>query len=173
MTRIISGYPGKAFEDFIKGERIIHRLGRTVTFQDNLFFANLLLNTAALHFDKELMQTTEFKQPLLVATMTLGITYGITSEDLKNVAWEKEIRNLQFKAPVFEGDSLHVETEVLDVREHEERKDVGIVLLKHRVYKSNFTVLVCEFEREILVYKRDYLPRLKLQKFGDISERTK
>jgi acyl dehydratase len=159
---VVSGYPGRCFEDFVKGEKIIHRYGRTVTYQDNLFFTHFLLNTAPLHFDKEYMELTEFKQPLLVMTMTLGITCGIASEEFKNMASEVEIRNLRMVAPIFDGDTLHVETEILDVREHPERKDVGVVVVRHRTYKNNFSQLVCEFERELLIYKRDYLPRWQL-----------
>jgi acyl dehydratase len=60
----ISGYPGRFFEDFAKGERIVHRLGRTVTYQDNLYFTHTLLNTNPVHFDKEYAELTEFKRPL-------------------------------------------------------------------------------------------------------------
>ena len=159
---IVSGYPGRCFEDFVKGEKIIHRYGRTVTYQDNLFFTHFLLNTAPLHFDKEYMEHTEFKQPLLVMTMTFGITCGIASEELKNIAGEVEVRNLRMLAPVFDGDTLHVETEVVDVKNHSERRDVGVVVLRHRTYKNNFSQLVMEVERELLVYRRDYLPRWKI-----------
>lgn len=156
---IISGYTGKFFEDFVKGEKILHRLGRTVTYQDNLYFTHTLLNVAPLHFDKEYMERTEFGKPLLVMTMTMAVTYGITSELFKNSAGEIEIRNFRMLAPVFDGDTLHVETEILDLKEHPERKDVGVVVVKHRVYKNNFSQIVCEFERELMIYKRDYSPR--------------
>lgn len=157
QIKVVQGYLGRFFEDFKPGERIIHRLGRTVTYQDNLFFTHSLLNVAPLHFDREYMELSEFKQPLLVMTMTLGVTYGITSEVFKNVYQEISIRDLRFTAPVFDGDTLHVETEVLDVRDVG-REDVGLVVVKHKVYKNNFAQLVCEFTREVLVYKRSRSP---------------
>jgi len=163
---IVAGYAGKFFEDFSKGEKIVHRLGRTVTYQDNLYFTHSLLNAAPLHFDREYMERTEFGRPILVMTMTLAVAYGITSELFKNSAGELEIRSLRMLAPVFDGDTLHIETEILDLRDHPEREDVGIVVARHRVYKDNFSQLVCEFERELMVYKRSHSPRLKQPFYG-------
>jgi itaconyl-CoA hydratase len=163
----ISGYPGRFFEDFAKGERIVHRLGRTATYQDNLYFTHTLLNTNPVHFDKEYTELTEFKRPLLVMTMTIALTYGITSETFKNAYKEIGIKDLRFTAPVFDGDTLHVETEILDVREVG-REDSGLIVAKHRVYKNNFSQLVCEFTREVLVYKRAYSPRWRIQSQKDL-----
>ena len=154
--KAVWGSTGRFFEDFKRGEVIVHRLGRTVTYQDNLYFTHTLLNTAPLHFDEEYMEHTEFGKPLLVMTMTLAVAYGITSETFKNVYREVEIRNLRFHAPVFHGDTLHVETEVLETREHPERRELGIVVVRHRVYKEGFSKLVCEFERVVEVYKRSW-----------------
>lgn len=159
----MSGYPGLTFEDLRIGQVITHRFGRTVTFQDNLFFSHALLNTAQLHFDKEYMSLTEFRQPLLVMTMVLGIVYGLVSEDFKNIAREVELRNFKMHSPVFEGDTLHVVTEVVELREHPERKDVGVVVMKHLAYKENFSRLVMEVEREVYIYRRDHLPRWRLK----------
>jgi itaconyl-CoA hydratase len=163
----ISGYPGRFFEDFAKGERIVHRLGRTATYQDNLYFTHTLLNTNPVHFDKEYTELTEFKRPLLVMTMTIALTYGITSETFKNAYKEIGIKDLRFTAPVFDGDTLHVETEILDVREVG-REDSGLIVAKHRVYKNNFSRLACEFTREVLVYKRAYSPRWRIQSQKDL-----
>ncbi|MDT7889459.1 MAG: MaoC family dehydratase [Desulfurococcales archaeon] len=163
------GYPGKFFEDFAKGEKILHRLGRTVTYQDNLYFTHAMMNTAPIHFDKEYMELTEFGKPLLVMTMTLAMVYGITSEVFKNVYREVEIRDLRFTAPVFDGDTLHVETEVLETREIPGRDDVGSVIVRHRVYKNWFSQTVCEFVREVLVYKRNYSPIWRIAGQGSMS----
>jgi len=152
---MVYGYTGKFFEDFKVGERTVHRYGRTVTYQDNLYFTHSLLNSARLHFDREYMDLTEFKQPLLVATMTLAIAYGITSFEYPNIAGELEIADLSFHSPVFDGDTLHVETEVLEVKDLN-REDYGEVNVKYRVYKQNFKTLVCEFRRRFYVYKRNY-----------------
>lgn len=160
---MVSGYPGLFFEDVKPEQVIVHRLGRTVTYQDNLFFSHSLLNTACLHFDKEYMQFTEFKQPLLVMTMVLGITFGIVSEDFKNIAREVEIRNMKMLAPVFDGDTLHVVTEILETKQHTERSDVGVVVVRHKTYKNNYAVQVMQVDREFLLYKRIHLPRWRIQ----------
>jgi acyl dehydratase len=89
--------------------------------------------------------------------MTLAITYGITSEVFKNVYQEIGIKDLRFTAPVFDGDTLHVESEILEVRDIG-REDVDLIIVKHRVFKNNFTQLVCEFVREALVYRRSHSP---------------
>ncbi|MEM4304269.1 MAG: MaoC family dehydratase [Candidatus Caldarchaeum sp.] len=151
------------FEDVKPGQTIVHRLGRTVTFQDNLFFSHTLLNTASIHFDRECMQFTEFKQPLLVVTMVLGITYGIASEDFMNVAREIEVRDLKMLAPVFDGDTLHVVTEILETREASDRNDVGIVIARHKTYKNTFATQVMQVEREFLLYRREHSPRWRIQ----------
>jgi len=164
-----SGYPGRFFEDFVKGERILHRLGRTVTYQDNLYFTHTLLNTNPIHFDKEYAELTEFKRPLLLMTMTIALVYGITSETFKNVYRELGIKDLRFIAPVFDGDTLHVESEILDVREVG-REDSGLVVVKHRVYKNNLSQVVCEFIREALMYKKAHSPRWKIQSQKDLTQ---
>lgn len=161
---VFLGYPGLFFEDVKPGQVIVHRLGRTVTFQDNLFFSHTLLNTACLHFDKEYMEFTEFKQPLLVMTMVLGITYGIASEDFKNVAREVEVRNMRMLAPVFDGDTLHVVTEIMETSESPSRNDAGVVVARHKTYKNNYSTQVMQVDRELLLYKRSSLQRWQLRK---------
>jgi itaconyl-CoA hydratase len=157
--KTVSGYEGLLFEDLKKGDKIVHRLGKTVTYQDNLLFTHLLLNTAPLHFDNEYMQLTEFKKPLLVMTMTYAVVIGIASIDFKNVVEEVEIRNLKMHSPVFDGDTIHVETEVLDKFEDKENEKLGIVVLRHKGYKDNFKQIVIEFERVVKIFKRKYFPR--------------
>jgi len=164
-NNILLGNPGKFYEDFKKGEVIIHRLGRTVTYQDNIFFTNFLLNTAPLHFDKEYMEQTEFHKPLLVMTMTYAIVCGIVSDVFKNVIEVKEVRNLRMISPVFDGDTIHVKTEIIETKEIPERKDIGLVTAKHIGFKDYFKTQVIEFERDLYVLKKSYFFELikKLQ----------
>ncbi|MCE4599000.1 MAG: MaoC family dehydratase [Desulfurococcales archaeon] len=170
MTREIFS-AGRAFEDFKVGDVIVHRLGRTVTYQDNLYYTHTLLNTSPIHFDKEYMEDTVFKQPLLVMTMTLAMAYGITSDIFRNVYRELGIRNLRFHNPVFDGDTLHVITRVLDVKEDPDNKDAGIVVVKHEVYKDRFRKLVCEFTREVMVFKRRVIEEWYNELVGGESKR--
>lgn len=158
--RSVPGFEGYFYEDLKKGEKIIHRLGKTVTYQDNLFFTHFLLNTAPLHFDNEYMQFTEFKKPLLVMTMTYAVVCGIASVDFKNIVEEVEIRNLKMNAPVFDGDTIHVETEVVDKIDDEKNEGIGIVVLKHKGYKNNFSQQIIEFERVVKILKRGSFQKL-------------
>ncbi|MEN3048227.1 MAG: MaoC family dehydratase [Candidatus Caldarchaeales archaeon] len=160
------GYQGLFFEDLKSGQVIVHRRGRTVTFQDNLLLSHLLLNASPLHFDREYMEFTEFKRPLLVMTLVLGVTFGIASEDFKNVAREVEIRDLRMTAPVFDGDTLHVISEVLESREAPERVDVGTVVVRHKTYKDNYSTLVMRVDREMLVYRRGSRPAWRPERPG-------
>ncbi|MCS7094540.1 MAG: MaoC family dehydratase [Thaumarchaeota archaeon] len=164
------GYQGPFFEDLEQGQTIFHRRGRTVTFQDNLLISHMLLNASPLHFDREYMEFTEFKRPLLVTTLILGITFGIASEDFKNVAREVEITDLRMLAPVFDGDTLHVVTEVMEKFEEPERRDVGLVVVRHKTYKDNYSTLVMRVDRRLLLYKRGHNPRRRLGHQGDRLE---
>lgn len=160
------GYQGLFFEDLKSGQVIVHRRGRTVTFQDNLLLSHLLLNASPLHFDGEYMEFTEFKRPLLVMTLVLGVTVGIASEDLKNVAREVEIRDLRMTAPVFDGDTLHVITEVLERREVSDRVDVGAVVVRHRTYKDDYSTLVMQVDRELQIYRKGCRPAWRPEPSG-------
>jgi itaconyl-CoA hydratase len=150
------GYLGKFFEDLKVGEIIVHKYGRTVTYDLNLLFTNFLLNDSPLHSDSNYMEKTEFKQILLLSSMTLAVAIGIASLDFKNVVWDEGIYNVKFLKPVFNGDTLRVITEIMELREHEERKELGIVKLKHEVYKNGYEEKVCEFERVIWLLKKEY-----------------
>lgn len=150
------GYLGKFFEDFKKGEKIVHKYGRTVTYDLNLLFTNLLLNDSPLHLDLDYMRKTEFKQILLISSMTIAVAIGIATLDFKNVVWDEGVYNVKFFKPVFNGDTLRVVTEIIELKEHGERKDLGIVRVKHTVYKNGYEEKVCEFERVIWLLKKEY-----------------
>ena len=161
---IRSGYAGKFWEDFQIGEMVRHRLGRTITLFDNLFFTLMGLNTASLHFDSEYAKRTEWGKPIIVASMVISIVCGLSSEDINmNIVKELDMKDVKMLAPVFDGDTIHSESEVIDVKSSGDREDAGLVTVKTIGYKDDWNTTICEFVRTILVYKRDYSPRMKMK----------
>lgn len=147
--------PGKYFEDVKIGDRIQHRLGRTITEMDNVLFCALTMNTQPLHINADFAAQTLFGQRIVNGILTLGLVIGLTVPDLTegtilaNLGYE----NVRHPNPVFHGDTLYVETEVLDKRSSNSRPDTGIVRLKHTGRKADGTPVI-EVERSVLFLKR-------------------
>lgn len=142
---------GRFFDDFEIGAIYEHRPGRTITEADNVWFTNLTMNTHPLHFDKAYAAKSEFGQPLVNSTLTLAIVAGMSVSDtsqqaVANLGW-KEIR---LTAPVFVGDTLYAESEVLDKRVSKSRPGQGIVTVKTRGIKDDGTLFM-EYERSFLI----------------------
>ena len=149
---------GRYLEDFTVGDVYEHRPGRTITETDNTWFTLLTMNTHPLHFDKEYAKRTEFGRPLVVSSFTVSLLLGMSVSDISqkaiaNLGW-KEIR---MTAPVFVGDTIYAESEVLEVRESRSRPNQGIVTVKTRGFNQD-GVMVCEFIRSVLVPKRGHGP---------------
>ena len=126
------------------------RFGRTVLEADNVWFTLLTLNTNPIHFDAEYAATTEWKQPLVDSTFTLALVTGLSVVDVSergvNLGW----REVRLPAPVFAGDTLHAETEILSKRESKSRAGQGIVTVRTRGVNQRDEVVI-EFERSIMV----------------------
>ncbi|MBU3672084.1 MAG: MaoC family dehydratase [Sinobacteraceae bacterium] len=147
---------GRYFEDFIVGDVYEHRPGRTLTETDNTWFTLLTMNTHPLHFDAEYAKHSEFGRCIVASPLTLAIIVGMSVTDVSqkaiaNLGW-KEIR---MTAPVFAGDTLYAETEVLGKRESASRPTAGLVTVRTLGRNQHGTV-VCDFERTILVAKRGH-----------------
>ncbi|MGE0486518.1 MAG: MaoC family dehydratase [Gammaproteobacteria bacterium] len=145
---------GRYFEDFTVGDVYEHRPGKTVTEYDNHLFTLLTLNTHPIHFDREFGAASEFGQNLVVSTYTLSLVIGMSVTDCS----QKAIANLgmnevKFTAPVFAGDTLYAESEVLAKRESRSRPGQGIVTIATRGYKHTGEQ-VCSFERNMLIPAR-------------------
>jgi acyl dehydratase len=146
---------GLWLEDFTIGQIFDHPLRRTVTETDNLLMSALTHNPAPLHLDAEFMKGTEYGRILVNSCFTLGLMVGISVGDttqgtaVANLGWDE----VRFPAPVFEGDTLRIETEVLDVRESKSRIDQGIVTFAHRAFNQD-GVLVAHCKRVSLQRKR-------------------
>ncbi len=126
------------------------RFGRTVLEADNVWFTLLTLNTNPIHFDAEYAASTEWKRPLVDSTFTLALVTGLTVVDVSergvNLGW----REVQLPAPVFAGDTLRAETEILEKRESKSRRGQGIVTVRTRGLNQRDEVVI-EFERSIMM----------------------
>lgn len=131
--------PGLYFEQFTVGQVFHHPIRRTITEADNVFFTALTHNPAPLHLDAEYCKQTEFGRPLVNSGLTLGFMVGISVGDttlgttVANLGWDE----VRFPKPLFHGDTIRVETEVLELRDSRSRPDNGIVVFSHRAYNQH------------------------------------
>ncbi|GAB3096567.1 MaoC family dehydratase [Aestuariicella hydrocarbonica] len=144
---------GRFYEEFTIGHIYEHRPGRTITETDNTWFTLLTMNTHPAHFDKEYAKGTEFGQPLVCSPFTVALMVGMSVTDVSqkaiaNLGWD----DIRMTHPLFVGDTLYAESEVLDKRESNSRPSQGIVTVKTRGYNQNGD-LVCSFVRKVLVWK--------------------
>ena len=149
---------GFYFEDFAVGQIIEHRPGRTITQTDNTWMTLLTMNTAQLHFDAHYAEKTEWKKPLVDSTLTLAIITGMTVNTISkkvvaNLEWDK----VKLLKPIFEGDTIYAETEVLSKRESTSRPEQGIVTVETRGIKQNGEIFMT-FQRTVLIYKKGHAP---------------
>ncbi len=131
--------PGFYYEEFEVGQTFDHSIRRTITETDNVLITTMTHNPASLHLDAEYMKNTEFGQPLVNSCLTLGLMVGISVNDtthgttVANLGWDE----VRFPKPLFHGDTIRIETEVLEVRESKSRPDNGIVVFEHRAYNQH------------------------------------
>jgi len=149
---------GRYYEDFTVGDVYEHRPGRTITETDNIWFTLLTMNTHPAHFDAEYAKKTEFGKPLVASPLTVAILVGMSVSDVSqkavaNLGW-KEIR---LTAPVFAGDTLYAESEVIEKRESAKRPEQGIVTIR-TTGRNQQGVVVCDFLRTMLIWKRGHGP---------------
>lgn len=149
---------GRCYEDFEVGMVMSHALGRTITSADNTWFTLLTNNSNPIHFDRHYAAQTEFGQPLVNSTLTLAVMVGLSVADVSQHAVNLGWQEITLPAPVFEGDTLYAQSEVLSQRESKSRPHMGLVEIKTIGYKQDGTV-VMTFRRTILVYKRGHVPQ--------------
>jgi acyl dehydratase len=136
--------PGLYFEEFELGRVFRHAIRRTVTETDNILFSTLTLNPQPLHIDRHFCETeTEWGQPLINSLFTLGLTVGISVHDttLGTTIANLGMTEVRFPNPLFQGDTVHVETEVVGKRESRSRPDAGIVEFAHTAFNQHDTVV--------------------------------
>lgn len=149
---------GLYFEDFEIADVFEHRPGRTITEADNIWMSLLTMNPQPLHFDTEFAKKTEWKRCLVDSTITFSILTGmsvrtISGKIVANLGWDK----VRATHPLFAGDTLYAESEVIARRESRSRPTQGIVTVRTRGFNQK-KKLVMEFERTVLVYKRGHSP---------------
>lgn len=147
---------GRYLEDFTVGDVYEHRPGRTISETDNTWFTLLTMNTHPIHLDAAYASKSEFGQPLVNSALTLSIVAGMSVSDLSqkaiaNLGWD----NIKLTAPVFAGDTIYAESEILAVRESNSRPNQGIVTARTTGKKADGTVFMT-YERSMLVPKRGY-----------------
>ena len=152
------GWTGRVFEDFQKGDVYEHPLGRTVLAADNIWFTLLTQNTNPIHFDAEYASKTEFGKPLMNSCFTLALVTGqsvidLTVNAVANLGWDE----VRLPNPLFEGDTVHSRSEVLETRESKSRPKVGIVRVKTTGVNQHGTPVI-EFTRTFMVWKRGHVP---------------
>jgi len=145
---------GRCFEDFKVGDVYEHRPGRTITESDNTWFTLITMNKHPLHFDRNYAAKSEFGKPLVNSALTLSIVAGMSVSDtsqkaVANLGWD----DIRLTAPVFIGDTIYAESEVLDKRESTSRPTQGIVTFEHRAFNQNGE-LVCRAVRDALMHRR-------------------
>ena len=138
------GWHGRFFEDFEIGDIYQHALGRTVTTTDNMWFTLL----------------TQFGKPLVDSTFTLALVTGQSVSDISqnvfaNLGWDE----VRLPLPVFEGDTIYAQSEVLEKRESKSRPNVGIVTVKTSGYNQHGKIVIT-FKRTMMIYKRGHAPHI-------------
>jgi itaconyl-CoA hydratase len=146
------------FEDFAVGDVYEHKLGKTVTTADNMWFTLLTMNTNPIHVDHHYSAQTEFGRPLVNSCFTLALVTGISVPDVSenavaNLGWD----GVKLPSPVFEGDTIYARSEVLEARPSRSRPGVGIVRV-HTTGYNQAGATVIEFDRSVMVYRRGAAP---------------
>lgn len=145
---------GLWFDEFREGQIINHAIRRTVTESDNVTFTTATMNPAAVHLDHDYAARTEFGKPLMNSVFTLGLVVGLSVGDttLGTTVGNLGFENVKFPKPVFHGDTIRAQTEILTKRESKSRPTQGIVTFIHRGFNQRDEI-VCECRRLALMMK--------------------
>jgi itaconyl-CoA hydratase len=146
---MISGV-GRTYAELEVGAVYRSRFGRTVLEADNVWFTLLTLNTNPIHFDAHYAAQTEWEKPLVDSTFTLALVTGLSVVDVSERAVNLGWREVRLPAPVFAGDTIRAETEVLEKRESKSRPGFGVVIVRTRGLNQRDEVVI-DFERTVLV----------------------
>jgi itaconyl-CoA hydratase len=150
-----SASTGPFYEDLEVGDVYMSHIGRTVTETDNILFTHLILNFNQVHFNYPYAEATRFHKPVVNSTLTLALITGLSTPDTSqnafaNLGWT----DVKLRNPVFIGDTLWAETEILEKRDSKSNQSVGIVSVRSRGINQNSEVVI-EFRRSFMIYKRN------------------
>ena len=147
---------GRHYEDFKVGDIYEHRPGRTISETDNTWFTLLTMNTHPMHFDAEYAKASEFGKCIVCSPFTVALLVGMSVTDVSqkaiaNLGWS----DIKLTHPVFAGDTLYAESEVLDKRESKSRPGAGLVSVR-TIGRNQAGTVVCTFERTMLIAKQGH-----------------
>ena len=155
------GWVGRFYEDFEVGDQYRSRIGRTVTQADNIWFTLLTNNTNQIHFNNEYAKGTEFGKPLVNSLFTLAVVAGLGVADVSEngfaLGWDK----IELPHPVFAGDTLYSESEVLEKRESKSKPQWGIVKVRTRGIQQEGKIVI-DYVRSVMVWKKAFAPKKDL-----------
>jgi len=160
------GWEGRYFEDFAVGDIYRCRQGRTVTENDNIWFSLLTNNTNQIHINNEFGKKTEFGKCLMNSTLTLAIVTGMGVADISENGFALGWDEVRLPNPLFAGDTLYTESEVLEKRESKSKPQWGIVKVRSRGIQQD-GIVVIEFMRTVMVWKKAHAPQRDI--FPDIK----
>jgi acyl dehydratase len=161
MGTVKPGWEGRYFEDFKVGDVYRCRYGRTVTENDNIWFTLLTCNTNQIHFNSEYGARTEWGKPLINSALTLAIVAGMGVMDVSENGFAMGWDEIKLPNPLFAGDTIYSESEVLEARASRSRPEQGLVKVRTRGYNQHGDVVI-DYSRTVMVWKRAHAPSLDL-----------
>lgn len=161
MANVKTGWEGRFFEDFEVGDVYRCRYGRTVTEADNVWFTLLTNNTNQLHFNSHYAARTSWGKPLVNSALTLAIVAGMGVTDVSENGFALGWDGIELPNPLFAGDTLYSESEVVETRPSASNPQRGIVKVETRGYKQDGT-LVIRYRRSVMVWRRAAAPAVDL-----------
>jgi itaconyl-CoA hydratase len=151
------GWEGRYLEDFTVGDVYRCHYGRTITEAENIQFTLMTNNTNQIHFNREYGERTGFGGCLVNSLLTLSVVTGMSVPDVSENGVALGFDEVRLPAPVYPGDTLYSESEVVEVRESQSRPEQGIVSVRTRGYNQRGDVVI-ELRRSVLVWKRAHAP---------------
>lgn len=154
--QLVTGWQGRYYEDFTVGDIYKHPFGKTVTEADNVWLTNVTMNLNPMHFNEPYAAQTEFGERLVNGLAVIALAVGMSVIDVSmNATANLGYDDIRHHAPVFHGDTIFAESEVLETRESDSRDHVGIVTTELRAFNQD-DELVLSLERTPMVLKREY-----------------
>lgn len=158
MGEVKPGWEGRYFDDFEIGDVYRCRYGRTVTEADNIQFTLLTNNTNQIHYNRDYGEKTEWGQCLVNSALTLSVVAGMGVADVSENGFALGWDEITLPHPVFAGDTLYSESEVVEKRESKSRPAQGIVKVETRGYNQHGDCVI-RYRRSVMVWKREHAPR--------------
>jgi itaconyl-CoA hydratase len=154
---VVEGWKGRFLEDFHVGDIYRSRLGRTITEADNIWFTLITNNSNQIHFNVEYAKRTQFKKPLVNSALTIAIVAGLGVVDVSENGFALGWDAITLPNPLFIGDTLYCQQEVMEVRESKSRPDSGIVKVRTLGIKQDGSIVI-EYSRSVMVWKKSHAP---------------